>query len=293
MTTFFLSAATTTSGMVLNSGDVLSIGDFAVASATLVKNGATIVAVPNGSAVDTTLGGVGLIVGTAISTHITGGGWLVTEDGGSASGTIVDSGGLLEDLSSDTNAVIGSGGLEIVKEGAQVTGTTIESGGFEVLSSVSADTGIVVQSGGTLVALPNSNAGNTATVEAGGRFIDSGVLIDSVQTPVISYASSVLEGATVGSDETIYVYAGARISNVTVDGATARWNRPSPKPSARSTGSTSRNASYPSSPPRPTACCSSVPIPRASATPAWHKSNCAAAGTRRPPPPNRQRCGPW
>jgi autotransporter passenger strand-loop-strand repeat protein len=239
MTVFFLSAAATISGFTIQSGDTLSIGSFAVASATLVEAGGTILGGPHGSAVNTTLDGSALISGTALSTHVANGGSLTIANTGSASGTVVESGGVAYVSRFDVNAVISNGGVEIavgtiaqltgttVSSGGQLfvnvsagaSGTTIDDGGFDIVSSGGRASDVSVQSGGTLIGLPGTaNAIDTVTVAPGGRYIDSGVLVRSLQTPVIAYASSSLDSTTVSTGQTLNVYSGAVTSAIVVDG---------------------------------------------------------------------------
>ncbi|MDD4914112.1 MAG: hypothetical protein PHW13_03610 [Methylococcales bacterium] len=170
-----LSGGTVQSGGIVT-GLVLSSGSLTFGAGTQVIDG---ISVQSGAMIGLEVGS-----GASISGFTDNGETLKVDFGGTASGAVLNSGGI-ENLYGGANVTtINSGGVENVYSGGVENGSVINSGGNEYIFSGGTVNGGTVENGGTLT-VQNGGVDNGTTVASGGTLIISsggivsGLILDS------------------------------------------------------------------------------------------------------------------
>jgi autotransporter passenger strand-loop-strand repeat protein len=189
---------TTVSGLLVTSGETLTIsGDDAASADTILAGGSEIV-LSGGFDSGTLLSGGLLSVtdGAVYGIVVRSGGQLVVGDPSTASGTVVSGGGTetVSGNGTDFSGTVESGGTVVAVSGGVLSGATILSGGVALISSGGAAVALTVQSGGS----ESIGAGGTLSgVTISGGTVD--VLVGAASTETIGFAGSggtlVLSGA--------------------------------------------------------------------------------------------------
>ncbi|WP_173577336.1 Hint domain-containing protein [Acetobacter fallax] len=253
-----LSAGGTATDTTVKSGGYLWVSSGGVASgADIVTSGGYIGVSSGGSATDVTInGGSGRISGIGTDYTLTSGAYLWISAGGVLSGATFDtsayammsSGALTEEVTVENgatlyvsagaktvsttvlsggsqqvagetdNAVISSGGIDILASGAIGSGDTIASGGVGIVSSGASVTGETVLTGGQLVLIPGATA--TGLINEGGDIISAAALLTSSGQFVSAFSADDLakDSLPVDSGLTLDVYAGANLTSAQEQG---------------------------------------------------------------------------
>ena len=220
MTTYTVSSGQTSSGVVLHSGDTMTVLHGGTAIATTVNSGGRLFdrGIIRGTKVNNRgqdrVSSGGVASGTTLVGKVTSSGGTALERvsaGGVTSHTVVSSGG--EEIVSSggvaSGTVLRHSGVEYVVGGGKAVGTVVSSGGYEQVGPVSSGTavatGTVVSSSGVLVVAGNGVASGTVVrsggsddVNAGG--IASGTVVSSGGIEHVAGAEfALLPGKAVGT----------------------------------------------------------------------------------------------
>jgi autotransporter passenger strand-loop-strand repeat protein len=150
-------------------------------------------------------------------------GFLIVPLGGTASGTVIDTGGTADVYGTFVNTIV-DGNLNILS-GGHADPTTIFTGGVEVISSGGTDTGALI-SGGEQNVFGHASG---ATVFAGSQVVESGgtasgttvsrggaLFINSSGTSISAKLSGVANTSTTSGLGAEVVFAGGRTSNTSI-----------------------------------------------------------------------------
>jgi autotransporter passenger strand-loop-strand repeat protein len=227
MTTTIVSSGITTTGTVLNSGDVLKAFSGGVASFTMISSGGSAYVSAGGSTLGTIVsnGGAEFVSsgGSAYSTVVSNGGFEIVSSGGSAVGTTVSNGGF-EIVSSGgvaSNATLDSGGTLVVESGGTASGVAVNSGGNQYVELGGTAAGTTVNGGGTELLF--GGVASNATVGSGGSEIISsggsavGDTLDNGGSAVVSNGGSAI-GTIVSNGGSAIVSSGGTAVGTTVNG---------------------------------------------------------------------------
>ena len=135
---------------------------------------------------------------------------------GTASGTVVNPGGEFFDNSSNTSTTLGSGGI-LILDGSITTTPTISSGGLVIAKPGSVVSGATVMSGGVVVLEAGATAVNTNF--AGGLVASTGV-VDFLSGQRGSYAASITDQTEVLNEVIIVLSAGTATRTLVADVST-------------------------------------------------------------------------
>jgi O-antigen biosynthesis protein len=179
-----------------------------------------------GSSVDETLGSgfVQLDYGSATRTIVSSGGTVEVLGGGAASGARILSGGAYFVMSGgvDSGATISAGGHEYVYPGGVAKGATIVSGGAQIVSSGGIASASVVSYGGQVDALIGGTDRGIVVSSGGAEYVLSGGATSASQIGSGGFlyvsASGSGQGAIVGSGGIAYVLSGASVSGFVASG---------------------------------------------------------------------------
>jgi autotransporter passenger strand-loop-strand repeat protein len=233
MNTYDVYSGESVSGNVLGPGDTLTVYAGGTAAATTVGDGAAIY-VEGGTASTTLLQSGGTVFvqsGSDIGTVVSGGGSELVYNTGSAIGTQVRSGGLLNDAAVTNEAVVSNGGTEIVFNGATAISTEVLPGGVLIVApgaTVSGATGSGAVASSGVVALQPGLAtildpvsGLALGAGAAEYVLTSGLAKGTVLNGAEQYLMAGVASATVvNSGGTQFVSAGAAYDTVVNSGGT-------------------------------------------------------------------------
>jgi len=241
MTDYSVSSGSTSSGITLSGGDVMTVYNGGIATSTtisnggsqtissggsatstMVSNGGSQTVSANGSATDTTVysGGYQAIydAGDAIDTIVSGGSQVILELG-SAVSTTVDSGGsqAISTGGFASNTTIDASGSQVVHRGATASGTTISNGGTEMVRGIADVTTI---SSGGFQTISAGHAISTTILGGGSETVDSGGIaqVTTISNGGVQAISSggVANPTTISNGGTQYVYSSGLASDTTV-----------------------------------------------------------------------------
>jgi autotransporter passenger strand-loop-strand repeat protein len=198
MTDTVISGATST-GIVLQDGDTLTISNGGVAIDTVVSNNAYAYVFSGG---------------IASGTVVSDGGYAFVESGGIASGTVVSNGGyeFVDSSGTARDTIVASGGTESVFSGGTASDTEVGNRGAEVISSGGTATGTTVDSGGREYVFQGGVASGTTIASGGAQFVSpggtaSGTVVGSGGTEIVSAGGTAI-GTVVSNGGTELIYPG-------------------------------------------------------------------------------------
>jgi autotransporter passenger strand-loop-strand repeat protein len=237
MTSFVASSGQILPGVTLNSGDGLYVGSGGTAVGAVVNGGGIATVAIGGAASGTTVDSGGLLTdsgGESYATTVNEGGAEVTQyvayetygssgrypvyGTGMASGTTVDSGGVLVNRDIASAATVESGGVLI--DAGTAVGTTVADGGTLIVlpgAVESCTTGAVVSQG--IVLYRRGAAAIVFGAVASGVSVggDGGELGQIVDTTLFVLAGGTAVGASIGSGGVQVVYSGGVASRTNVE----------------------------------------------------------------------------
>jgi autotransporter passenger strand-loop-strand repeat protein len=210
--TQFLNLGGVADGTVVDSGGIQF--DTSLANGTVVNiggqqnvlGGTSLAAVVNG---DQLVDG-----GTASGTIVNSAGTEAVTDGGIATGTVVNSGGeqTISDFSLASATVVNGGGRQDVYDDAQAVNTVVNSGGEQELHDYASATGTIV-SGGEQIVADYANASSTEVRSGGVQVVEdyataSATAIDTGGTQIVENSALAVE-TTVSSGGALHILNGA------------------------------------------------------------------------------------
>jgi autotransporter passenger strand-loop-strand repeat protein len=176
MTDTVVSSGQTSSGIVLGTGDTLTVLSGGTASATMISSGGVSVISAGGVASTTIDSGGEDVFGIASGTTVGLGGSQTVFAGGVADAATVDSGGL-QTISSGglaSGTVINSGGGEVVSSAGVASATALNSGGSATILFGGIASGTAINDGASVTILSGGSAGGTAVNSGGSEIISAG-----------------------------------------------------------------------------------------------------------------------